>query len=30
MQEQIEVYYIDYNITNEFLDGIKHANLIRR
>lgn len=30
MQKQIEVHYVDYNITNEFLDGIKHANLNRR
>lgn len=29
-QKQIEVHYVDYNITNDFLDGIKHANLIRR
>ncbi|MCM2999984.1 hypothetical protein M3647_21140 [Paenibacillus cellulositrophicus] len=30
MQEQIKVRFVDYNITNEFLDGVKHANLIRR
>lgn len=30
MQNHIEVQFTDYNITNEFLDGIKHANLLRR
>ncbi|MCM3592682.1 hypothetical protein M4D58_18835 [Brevibacillus borstelensis] len=30
MQKQIDVQFVDYNITNDFLDGIKHANLIRR
>ena len=30
MQNQIEVQFTDYGITNEFLDGIKHANLRRR
>ncbi|MCM3786214.1 hypothetical protein M3231_24980 [Neobacillus mesonae] len=29
MQEQIEVHFVDYDITNQFLDGIKHANLVR-
>ncbi|MGG1639530.1 hypothetical protein [Paenibacillus sp. NRS-1760] len=30
MQEQIDVRFIHYDITDQFLDGIKHANLIRR
>lgn len=30
MQKQIDVQFVDYNITNDFLDGIKHANLVRR
>ncbi|WP_248928958.1 hypothetical protein [Paenibacillus hamazuiensis] len=30
MQKWIEVQFTDYNITNDFMDGIKHANLIRR
>ncbi|KIL38670.1 hypothetical protein SD70_24780 [Gordoniibacillus kamchatkensis] len=30
MQERIEVQFTDYNITNDFMDGIKHANLMRR
>ncbi|WP_339179316.1 hypothetical protein [Paenibacillus sp. FSL R5-0701] len=30
MQEKIEVHFVDYNITDEYLDGIKHANLVRR
>ncbi|RIX60045.1 hypothetical protein D3P08_00165 [Paenibacillus nanensis] len=30
MQYQIKVHFVDYDITNQFLDGIKHANLIRR
>ncbi|WP_025676890.1 hypothetical protein [Paenibacillus massiliensis] len=30
MQEHIEVHFVDYDITNRFLDGIKHANLLRR
>lgn len=30
MQDQIEVKFVDYNITNDYLDGIKHANLMRR
>lgn len=30
MQDQIKVHYVDYGITNQFLDGIKHMNLIRR
>ncbi|MBT2282214.1 hypothetical protein J7E78_01435 [Paenibacillus polymyxa] len=29
-QEKIEVQFVDYDITNQFLDGIKHANLVRR
>ncbi|MGP3783652.1 hypothetical protein [Paenibacillus sp. 1A_MP2] len=29
-QEKIEVQFVDYDITNQFLDGIKHANLLRR
>lgn len=29
MQEQIEVHFANYDITNQFLDGIKHANLVR-
>ncbi|NOU53717.1 hypothetical protein HN020_02725 [Brevibacillus borstelensis] len=29
MQGQIKVHFVDYNITNEYLDGIKHANLVR-
>ncbi len=30
MQESIEVRFADYNITNEFMDAVKHANLIKR
>ncbi|KQY85274.1 hypothetical protein ASD24_28750 [Paenibacillus sp. Root52] len=30
MKGRIEVHFVDYNITDEFLDGIKHANLVRR
>ncbi|MFC0213573.1 hypothetical protein ACFFK0_14100 [Paenibacillus chartarius] len=30
MQGQIKVHFVDYNITNDYLDGIKHANLLRR
>ncbi len=30
MQMQIDVQFVDYDITNQFLDGTKHANLIRR
>ncbi|MCG7380052.1 hypothetical protein MH215_23950 [Paenibacillus sp. ACRSA] len=30
MKERIEVHFVDYDITNQFLDGIKHANLVRR
>lgn len=30
MQENIEVHFKDYNIINEFMDGVKHVNLIRR
>ncbi|MCC0566254.1 hypothetical protein HN020_03205 [Brevibacillus borstelensis] len=30
MQKYIDVQFVDYDITNQFLDGIKHANLIRR
>ncbi|KEQ21577.1 hypothetical protein [Paenibacillus tyrfis] len=30
MQESIKVRFADNNITNEFMDAIKHANLVRR
>ena len=30
MQSRIEIQFTDYNITNNFMDGIKHANLMRR
>lgn len=30
VQEKIEVHFVDYDITNQFLDGIKHANLLKR
>jgi len=30
MQDQIKVQFVDYNITDQYLDGIKHANLLRR
>lgn len=30
IQKQIDVRFIHYDITDQFLDGIKHANLIRR
>lgn len=30
MQKHIDVQFTDYNITNDYLDGIKHANLLRR
>lgn len=30
MQKHIDVQFTDYNITNDFLDGIKHVNLLRR
>ncbi|GEB33358.1 hypothetical protein [Brevibacillus parabrevis] len=30
MQEQIEVYFTHYDVYNQFLDGIKHANLLRQ
>lgn len=29
MQEQINVHYVDYDITDQYLDGIKHANLLK-
>lgn len=30
MQANIDVRFTDYNITNGFMDGIKHTNLVRR
>lgn len=30
MQNHIEVHFTDYDITNQYLDGIKRANLLRR
>ncbi|WP_201317672.1 hypothetical protein [Paenibacillus sp. EPM92] len=30
MQKQIDVQFVDYDITNQFMDGIKHMNLMRR
>lgn len=30
MQKQIDFQFVGYDITNQFLDKIKHANLIRR
>lgn len=29
MQEHIEIHFVNYDITNQFFDGIKHANLLK-